>query len=423
MRVVYIHQYYRNRSMWGGTRSYELARRLVAEGHEVHIVTSDVDATSSSMRWRVGTEDGISVHWLPVPYSNHMSYRRRIAAFVQFAVLASIRATRLRPDVVLATSTPLTVAAPGLIASRLRRVPFVFEVRDLWPELPIEMGALSNPLARRLAFGLARMTYHRAAQVIVLSPGMADGVEGYDYPTEQITIIPNGCDLDLFAVDRAQVQQFRDRYDWLGDRPLVLYAGTFGPINGVDYLVRVAAEVMKRDAEIRFLLVGDGREGAKVETLARELGVLDRNLFFLPPLPKADIPTVVAAATMATSVFLPLPKMWDNSANKFFDALAAGRPIAINYGGWQADLLSSTGAGVVLDPADVPAAAEEVVRRVRDRNWLDAAGRAARRLATDQFNRDTLFQRFDGVLSKAVGSRAESTSGPVAVRNEEPSVP
>ncbi|HEX2810990.1 MAG TPA: glycosyltransferase family 4 protein, partial [Kineosporiaceae bacterium] len=230
MRIVYIHQYYVTPQMPGGTRSYEITKRLAAAGHEVHVITTDYRAARSSFTWQATHEHGVHVHWLRVPYSNVMSYRRRLWAFVHFALGSTALAVRLDPDVVLATSTPLTVAFPGVIASRLRRARFVFEVRDLWPELPIEIGALRNPLARRLAFALARTAYRNASNVIALSPGMAAGVAAHGFPPERISVIPNGCDTDLFAVSPAQVQRLRDQYPWLGSRPLVLYAGTFGVV-------------------------------------------------------------------------------------------------------------------------------------------------------------------------------------------------
>ncbi|MGD9991028.1 glycosyltransferase family 4 protein [Pseudonocardia sp.] len=399
MRITYIHQYFVTRSMPGGTRSYEQARRLVDAGHEVHVITTDSDATELSLRWRTTQEDGITVHWLPAPYSNTMSFARRIIAFFQFALFATIKATRIGGDVVLATSTPLTVAVPGVIAAKLRRARFVFEVRDLWPELPIEIGALRNPVARRLAFALARFAYRNADRVIALSPGMKDGVVAQGYPAESVVVVPNACDLDLFATDDSAAAEFRAARPWLQDRPLVTYVGTFGLINGVGYLVRLAARVAEIDPEVRFMLVGDGAERDEVVALARELGVLDRSVFVVPPVTKAEVPTILSAATVATSMFLPLPGMAANSANKFFDALAAGRPIAINYGGWQAPILQESGAGVVLDPSDLDLAAKDLVARVRDDRWLAEARRAARMLATTRFSRDTLFDAFSEAVT------------------------
>ena len=209
MRITYIHQYFVTRSMSGGTRSYEQARRLVERGHDVQVITTTTGAAASSLRWLTTLEDGIRVHWLPVPYSNKMSYGRRIWAFLQFAILASIKATQLGGEVILATSTPLTVAVPGIIAARLRRARFVFEIRDLWPELPVEVGALRNPITIRLAFALARAAYRNADQVIALSQDMADGVASHGYPVARISVVPNASDLDLFATANQDAPHFR----------------------------------------------------------------------------------------------------------------------------------------------------------------------------------------------------------------------
>jgi glycosyltransferase involved in cell wall biosynthesis len=406
MRVVYIHQYYCNLGMAGGTRSFELARRLVSRGHRVDVITTETSDSRRTASWRHTRDDGIDVHWFPVPYSNSMSYARRMRSFAEFAVVATAKAASMRSDVVLATSTPLTVAIPGVIASRLRRVPFVFEVRDLWPACPIEMGALRNPVAKRLAEALELIAYRSAEQIVALSPGMAAGVKDR-YAPARTTVIPNASDLGLFAVGDDAARRFRADHDWLQDRPLVVYTGATGAANGVGYLVRLAAQVRGLDSDVRFLIVGRGKEWHQVRQLAAEHGVLDTTLRMWPEVPKSQVPVVLAAATLATSLFLPLPCLSHNSANKFFDALAAGRPIAINYGGWASDLLRRSGAGLVLDPYEIRSAAESVVAHLRDPDWLTCAGSAARRLAVEEFSRDMLFDRFEAVLT-----RAAATGGP-----------
>jgi glycosyltransferase involved in cell wall biosynthesis len=419
MRIAYIHQYYRNLGMPGGTRSFELARRMVTRGHEVHIITTDTTGSGDDRSWRRTREHDIDVHWFPAAYSNHMTYARRLRSFAAFAVAAAGKAAALRPDVVLATSTPLTVAIPGILASRRRRVPFVFEVRDLWPEVPIEMGVLRNPLARAAAGALATLAYRSAAEVVALSPGMARGVAARS-PATPVTVIPNAADLELFSVGADAAHAFRAAHPWLQGRPLVVYTGTLGTVNGVGYLVRLAAAVRELDPEVRFLIVGDGKEWQQTRDLAAETGVLDTTLRMWPEVPKAEIPVILAAATMATSVCLPLPCLRDNSANKFFDALAAGRPIAINYGGWQSDVLLGSDAGLVLDPDDVDCAASFLVGHLRDATWLDRAGAAARQLAVEQFSRDLLFDRFDAVLTRAAargrGGRERSAADEVVSR-------
>lgn len=425
MRIAYLYQYHLSLDRFGGARSYEFGRRLVERGHDVHVITTDRWRARSGGSWQVSEEAGMQVHRLPIPYSNTMPYARRLVSFARFAAAAGIRAAGVRPDVVFATSTPLTIVIPGLVASRLARARFVFEVRDLWPELPIELGALRSPVSKYLAMRLAKAAYGKADCVVALSPGMARGVIRHGYPTDQVAVIPNASDLDLFDVPPAAVAAFRAGRTWLGDRPLVVYAGTFGRINGVEYLVRLAAEVRPLNPEIRFLLIGEGRYRDTVRALARQLGVLDETVFVSDSVPRSQLPVVLGAATMATSVVIPLPGLEHNSANKFFDSLAAGRPIAVNHGGWQADLLTRSGAGLALDPFDLPTAARELVRHLEDSSWVRAAGQAALALAHDRFDRDRLFDSFEraltGTVEPTTPDRVTASTSPFPVDRPEPS--
>jgi UDP-N-acetylglucosamine:LPS N-acetylglucosamine transferase len=160
MKVIYLHQYFNTPKMSGGTRSYEMARRLVAAGHEVHMVTTWRTETAHD-DWFHTTESGIQVHWLPVSYSNSKTYTQRIRAVLSFAIQACRKAVDLKGDLIFATSTPLTIAIPGIYASWRNRLPMVFEVRDLWPELPIAVGALRSPVLKWLARKFERFTYRR----------------------------------------------------------------------------------------------------------------------------------------------------------------------------------------------------------------------------------------------------------------------
>lgn len=412
MRITYLHQYFNTPDMSGGTRSYEMARRLVARGHEVNMVTSWRSQDGAKKPF-VTVEDGIRVHWLPVPYSNTMRYSQRLVAFARFVMASAKLAAKLPSDIVFATSTPLTIALPGVFAARRRRVPMVFEVRDLWPELPIAIGALRNPLAIRAARALERFAYRNAAHVVALSPGMRDGVVQAGYPTNQVSVIPNSADLSLFDPAGVDTQAFRRLHPELEQRPLVVYTGTMGKINGVRYLVDVAAAARDRASEACFVVVGSGQQEEVVRQAACEAGVLDRNFFLYPPVPKRDMPQVLAAADLALSLFVDLPAMWANSANKFFDALASGTPVAINYGGWQADWLHKTGAGLALPPQDTKTAAEEIDQWLaRPRAERQKAGGAARALAEQEFSRDDLAARLAEILeSVAVGGASPLGAG------------
>jgi glycosyltransferase involved in cell wall biosynthesis len=399
MRIIYLHQYFRTPDMAGGTRSFEIGRRLVAAGHSVEMVTSSQEP-SSSRDWRITDVAGMRVHWIGVPYSNYMSYRSRVRAFIRFATSAALRATEFDGDVVLATSTPLTIALPAVYLARRKRIPMVFEVRDLWPQLPIAMGALKNPLFRWCARRLERLAYANAARVVALSPGMAAGVAGTGYPAHRVSVVPNGSDLDFFRRDRTLGSEFRQMLGIPDDKIVVGYAGTLGRVNGVEYLVRLAA-ALKGDDRFAFLTVGDGQERERVAQLAREHGVLNQTFLMVPELAKAKMPAVLSAVDVATSLFLPLPEMEANSANKFFDALAAGCCVAINYGGWQAELLQEARAGIRLG-IDPQQGAKDLQALADHPGRITSFGLNARRLAEERFSRDALAAQIEAILSEAV---------------------
>ena len=423
MRILYIHQYFAPPDGVGGTRSLEMSRRWVAAGHEVTVITSDAKFSPAYGLGRGVNRlsiDGIDLRVVRVPYSNRMRYARRLSAFAAFAWKSFLAILRCeRPDVIFATSTPLTVAVPALLAKLRFRAPMVFEVRDLWPAIPIAIGSLQNPLLIALARALEQAAYRGSERVVALSPGMADGVARTGYARERISVVPNACDLSL-GDGPADSERFLAEHPYLRGGPVVTYAGTLGLANGVGYLVEVAAATLALDPAVRFLIAGDGRERERVTDQAHQLDVLGRNLWIIDPVPKSSVAEVLAVTTLATSLLIDTELLRDSSPNKFFDALAAGLPIAINYEGWLADLVQQTGAGLLLPPGRPREAAAELARYVRDGPGLQAASTVARRLATERFDRDKLSSELLEVLGAAAERRLPSPrlgrSRPVVAR-------
>jgi glycosyltransferase involved in cell wall biosynthesis len=231
---------------------------------------------------------------------------------------------------------------------------------------------------------------------------MAEGVARAGYPRERIHVIPNSCDIALFQDIGRPLPWDSEAMAWLAAGPVVLYAGALGIVNGVGYLVEVAAAAARTGSPVRFLVVGGGIEEDLVRERARQAGILGRNFRMMPPVAKACMPTLLARATLATSVFINLPELWNNSANKFFDALAAGKPIVINYPGWQKDLLAESGAGFLMPHDDPATAARLLTEFIATPDAVAEASRAALRLARQRFDRDSLAEKLLAVLQRVV---------------------
>lgn len=401
MTIVYLHQYFKTPEVSGGTRSYEMARRFVEAGHRVIMVTSD-NRTLKEGNWYQTEEAGIEVHWLPVPYNNKMSYSDRIKAFFRFALKAGKKASSFDADVIFATSTPLTIAIPAIRAKKILNVPMVFEVRDLWPGVPISLGVIKNPILKYVSRKLEKYAYKHSSHIVALSTDMKKGIlKNYPIKESSVAVIPNSSDNEMFEnVD----SDFRKKNTWLGNRPMVLYAGTLGLVNGLGYLAEVAKEMKSINEEVRFVILGEGREKEQIEDRAKEVGIFNQNFFMLEPVPKKDLPKIYAVTDIATSVVIDNESLWANSANKFFDSLAAGVSIAINHGGWQKDELEQSDAGIVLSPSDYRKAAIDLNNLLTDRNRLEVMGKNAKKLAIEKYDRDKLAKKLLEILEAQVNA-------------------
>jgi glycosyltransferase involved in cell wall biosynthesis len=406
--VLYFHQYFATRRRSTATRSYELARRLVERGHRVTIVSRDtrrlesgrVDAPEGKLVGRE-TVDGINVLYLNIPYANRYPKPLRLASFTAFTIAASVAgALERKPDVVFASSTPLTVGLAGLVTARAKRVPFVFEIRDLWPAVPVQLGALRSGAAIKSAEWLERRLYSGAERIVVLSEGSREELERRGIPDEKLVLIPNAADLDVFRPDIAD-EDFRGRHGLEG-RFVALYAGAMGKANGLDQLVD-AADALRRwgDERVTIVALGDGGERPRLEERAAELGLT--NLRFLPPVPKEELAGVVGAADVTLTIFAPHPILETNSPNKFFDSLAAGKPVVVNLGGWLRRLVEEHDAGVWVPGGNAEALAGALSALAANPAQVDRMGRNARALAEREFGRDEMADRLARTLEDAAG--------------------
>jgi len=344
--------------------------------------------------WHRGLVDGIDVISLTLAYSNRDSLVRRGWTFLRFALRSVRLALELDCELVFATSTPITAVLPGLAAKWLRGKPFVFEVRDLWPELPRALG-LRNPFLLGGMSLLEFLGYRSADACIGLSPGIVEGIRSRADERLPVAMIPNGSDLELFnPAKRAKLA-----LPGIGPDDFVAgFTGAHGIANGLDALLDVAMELKRRgDTRVKLAFIGDGKEKERLAAKATELGLT--NCLFFPPVPKTELGAITASLDCGLMVLKDIPAFYrGTSPNKFFDYIAAGIPVVNNYPGWLAGLITEHRCGIVVPPGNVAAFADALQRLAADPAGRRAMGAAARGLAEKEFPRPLLADRFIATL-------------------------
>ncbi len=400
MKILYLYQHFVLPEKSGITRTYEFARRLCAMGHEVHLIASDENQKDIKIAPYETLNSGIHIHWLPIPYHNRLSFFKRILAFSKYIIGALKCGRALQFDLVYVSSPPLTATLPAVFLAKTRKVPLVLEVRDLWPDLPIVFKALRDPLSKKLAKAIERFAYRKATHVIALSPGIQRAVSARGVPSKNITFIPNSCDIDSFnSQSNASIHL---PPNIRSEDSIILYPGTLGVANNISYIIYLAKQIQQTHSKIKFLVVGDGKERNHIQLLATQLGVLNKSFFLLDPIPKKDIPALFQRSTLILNTLVNKKALWNSSPNKFFDALAAGKPIAINFKGWLAELIQQHDIGLVLDPTNFQKAAQQITEALSRPLWAEKAGRNAFALGNRDFNRDLLSMRLNETLIKLI---------------------
>lgn len=400
MHILYLHQYFVPPGESGGIRSYEMAKRLVRDGFSVDLVTSSAffgKYTDLSSGWNKINMDGINVHVLRLPYSNKMGFLKRILVFLYFAIRCCLYVLRFKPHIVFATSTPLTIAIPAIIISKVRSVPFIFEVRDLWPEVPIEIGAIKNRFLIFLSRALEAFSYRCADRIIALSPGIERGIRSI--LEKDIFVIPNASDIDFFSSVEKDPESVYRRYPFLGSRPYLVYAGTLGAVNNIDYLIDLAVMSKANGSPFNVVIFGDGREKSRIASKSKACGVLCETFYLCDPVPKIFLASILGCSLASLSTVIPCPAMFNNSANKFFDALAIGKPIVINHGGWLSELITEKRCGLVLSDELTYEDFRGLCRLSLDSQYYNELSENAFNLARDRFEREKLYLLFRSVLS------------------------
>jgi glycosyltransferase involved in cell wall biosynthesis len=403
MRILYFHQYFNLPSSSGGTRAYEMAKKLIARGHEVTVVCAhngkgDLPLPKNANdNIRKGTIEGINIIQFNLNYSNHLSLPRRAIIFFQYAFKSIFIAIRLDYDLVLASSTPLTAGLPGIFSKWIRNKPFVFEVRDLWPELPKAMGIVKNPLLLAGLSLLEWLTYKSASSCIALAPGIKEGIAKRSPPDRYIYTIPNGCDLDLF---RPMLRENLELAEVNSADCVAVFTGAHGIANGLDALLDTAQILLERArTDIVLVFIGDGSCKSRLIKRANQEGL--HNCKFFDPMPKNQLNRIVSSCDIGLMILDDVPAFYyGTSPNKFFDYISSGLPVVNNYPGWLADLINEYNCGIATSAGDPRALADALCQLADDQQLRSTYGRNSRSLAEKQFSREKLATDFVDCLER-----------------------
>lgn len=396
MNILYIHQYFLTPDEPGGTRSYWLAKELIKNGHTVTMLTSSTKFSEDVKQMNI---DGIQVIYIKEDYDQNMSIAQRLKAFLKFMYKSSLLGLKQKDiDLVIATSTPLTIGIPALVLKWFNKKNFIFEVRDLWPEVPIQMGAIKNSLIIKMTRWLEKTIYKNAKHVIALSPGMQEGVVKY-IDKDKTTMIPNMAKMDEFW-PREKNEEFIKKLGLKKDSFKIVHFGSLGLANGAQTIIE-SAKLLNNNEDIEFLFVGGGSTEKSLITEVEKHNL--KNVKFLGKFPMKDVSEIVNFSDVSMISFLDLPILYTNSPNKLFDSLSAGKPIIVNSAGWTKDIAERYNCGYYVNPNKPEELVEKIIYLQDNPGLVREMGVNSRKLAETIYDKSILCKQFVEIIEEKSG--------------------
>ncbi len=393
MKVLYLHQYFNTKYEPGPTRAYFNCLELVKRGCEVTVISASSDKNKINKEHIV---DKIKIIYLPVAYSNKMGVKRRFYAFLKFMLLSTKESMKHHFDYVYVSSTPLSVVFPVLLQKKFRRTPYVFEVRDLWPEVPIQMNAITNKSLISFFRWFEKKAYEKSSHIITFSPGMVQGILEAGIDKRKVSLIPSMAKLDLFGRDMVN-KEIGARYGIDQDNFNVVYFGSFGRANAIDYILK-AAKILEKSTGIRFLFLGNGFYKEKIVNSIENGN--SKNVRYLGNFTVEETAKIVNLCQVSLVTFNNIPILSTNSPNKLFDSLSAGIPIIVNSPGWTKALVEDNNCGLYAEAGNPEAMADKILFLKSNRDIRVEMGRNARILAETKYDKSILYKKFHTILDE-----------------------
>jgi glycosyltransferase involved in cell wall biosynthesis len=423
MKILYVSQYYPPEMGAPAARVSELSREWQKRGHQVTVLTAFPHHPHGKKRpedvgviTRREMDGEIDVVRTYVFAARNTGFLLRIVSYVSFMLSAMfIGFWRIgRPDVVIATSPQLFTAVAGWWISLWLRVPFVFEVRDLWPESIVTVGAMRDSLAIRMLKRLAAFLYHVADRIVTVGPGYRRRIlSDYGITPEKIDVVTNGVDLALYSLHEKDREEYRRRLG-VTEETVVLYLGTHGMAHGLDFVLESARRLI--DRRIRFVFVGDGAEKPNLEREALEGGLV--NVTFIPPQDKQAVVGYYAASDICLVPLRKVDLFTDVLPSKIFEIMGMARSMVISVDGDARAEVERAHAGIYVEPENVDELTEAILRLDGNPALRQRLGQNGRRFVEENYRRCILAKQYvellDGVVRAHAGSgNAESSRASV----------
>lgn len=398
LHILLIHQAFVSLDEAGGTRHAEFARYLIQQGHQVTVIASPISyLTGRAQSTPVSqSSDGLTILRARAYRGLHRSFIHRLINFFTFTLSAFFVGLRVKQvDLVWGSSPPIFQALSAWLLARIKRVPFLFEVRDLWPSFAVAVGVLRNPLLISASQWLERFLYRRADQIMINSPGFREHIAARG--GEPIELLPNGADASMF--DPASKGAGFRRHHKLNDKFVLIYAGAHGLSNDLGIVLQ-AAEQLADSPDIAIILLGDGKDKAQLIQQSKERNL--SNLHFLDPLPKSEMAHALAAADACLAILKPIDLYATVYPNKVFDYMAAARPVLLAIDGVIRDVVKEANAGVFVPPGDPTALASAIRKMASNPSDAKKMGLAGRVYLEANFNRPDLARKLEIIIQQLV---------------------
>jgi len=380
-----LHQYFNTPDTGGALRSYYLAKALVDSGIKTVVITTHNHSTVQTKHI-----EGIEVHYLPIPYDNRFGFIKRVSSFLKFVWSIVREAEKFRDaDRCYAISTPLTIGLAAMWIKRRYSIPYYFEVGDLWPEAPVQMGIIKNPLLKAFLYKLEKSTYKRATAVVALSEAIKTEID-LKVPGREIHVIPNMADTDYYKPEPKR-PELEAKFS-VQNKFVISYIGTIGLANGLEYLVNCAEASQRAKLPVHFLICGEGAVLEKLKKLVAEMTL--QNISFVPAQHREGVHEVMNVTDAVMVSYKPLPVLETGSPNKYFDGLAAGKLVIVNVEGWMKQEVEHQQCGIAVDPLNPPDFVKKITPFVNNADQAKAYQAAARRLAETIYSRKILSEKF-----------------------------